>query len=290
MLGFRGKTAIVTGAGSGIGFALAEACAAAGMAVAACDIQASRLDGVVQAIEAKGGRALPVPLDVSDRLAMERAAVEIEAAFGNIHYLFNNAGIAMHGVPIERLSVPEWDWVIDVNIYGVIHGMQVFLPFIRRHGEGGHVINTASIGGFQIRPGWNTGAYSMTKYAVVALSEALEQDLEGTGIGVSVLCPALVETDLATSGDNRPARFGGPYRRPENDFVAEHSRGALKPSLVAARVLEAVKSGEFFIFTHSHPQIWIEERHRRLLDAFDRVRKWEQDVGGVPVPAPAEGA
>lgn len=275
-MNLSGKVAIVTGAGSGIGAGIAVAFARAGMSVAVADIRAAALDGVVAAIEAEGVEALPLEVDVSELASVQAAASAVERRFGKLHVAVNNAGVAMHGVPIEQLDQADWDWVIGVNVYGVLNGMKAFLPYLRAHGEGGHLVNTASIGGFQIRPGWHTGAYSMTKYAVVALSEALEQDLQGSGIGVSVLCPAAVSTNIDQSASARPDRFGGPFERSANHFLHDLVKDGLPPEAVGERVVLAIERGEFYVFTHSAPRQWVEERHARLLQAFDRARDWEQ--------------
>jgi len=181
-----------------------RALARQGMALVLCDIRADSLEVALREVGELQARAVAVETDVSERAAVERAAEAALTAFGAVHIAVNNAGVAMHGVPIESLSPREWDWVMGVNIGGVINGIQVFLPLIRAHGEAGHIVNTASIGGFQVRPGWHTGAYSMTKYAVVALSEELEHDLAGTPIGVSVLCPAGVQSKIRVRAE--PAR------------------------------------------------------------------------------------
>ncbi len=199
-----GRNAFVTGAGSGIGQGIARNLALAGVNVAVADIRKDAAEATAAAIVAAGGRAVPLALDVSDRTDVEHGADQAEQALGPIHIVCNNAGVAMHGVPLEKIAANDWDWAIGVNVYGVIHGIQTFVPRMRAHGEGGHVVNTASIGGLQVNPSFLTSAYSMTKYAVVALSEALEQELEGSGIGVSVLCPAAVATSIHLSERSRP--------------------------------------------------------------------------------------
>lgn len=277
----EGKTAIVTGAASGIGGGIARTLARNGMAVVLCDIRGDRLDASLAEVRGLGARAIAVVTDVSDRASVENAAREAQQAFGAIHVAANNAGVAMHGKPIAELSPAEWDWVIGVNIYGVIHGIQTFLPMIRAHGGEGHIVNTASIGGFQIHPGWNTGAYSMTKYAVVALSEALAQDLEGSPIGVSVLCPASVKTQLHASSESRPERLGGPYRRPENHFLEEATSEGLAPDDVGERVARAIRHRELFVFTHVEPREWVEERHARVQAAFTECEHWLAERAGA---------
>lgn len=276
---FVGKTAFVTGAASGIGRGMARAFARAGMKVALADIQGEAVEAARAEIEATGAKAIALALDVSDRDAVERAAEAVIAAFGKVHVVANNAGVAIAGTPVERVKPEEWDWIIGVNLYGVIHGVQVFLPLIRSHGEGGHIVNTASIGGLQVRPGFQSGAYAVTKYGVVALSEALDNELAGSGIGVSVLCPAAVDTRIYDTARVRPARFGGPFDRPENNFMREIlEREGMHPDRVGERVVQAIKAGEFFVFTHAAPRDWIEARHRRLMDAFNRAARFEADL------------
>ncbi len=277
MKDFHGKTAVVTGAASGIGSGIARSLAGAGMNVALLDIQERALDELRRQIESSGGRAIALFADVSDAGSLAAAAQRAEDAFGRIHVAVNNAGVAMHGTPLEEIELQDWNWVIGVNIYGVIHGIRTFVPMIRKHGEGGHVVNTASIGGLQMRPGWNTGAYSMTKYAVVALSEALEQELAGSGIGVSVLCPASVRTAIYDSARNRPVRLGGPFRREQQHFLKDVIADGLAPEQVGERLLRAIRDDEFFVLTHAEPRQSIEARHRRIMDAFDRIAEIERE-------------
>jgi NAD(P)-dependent dehydrogenase (short-subunit alcohol dehydrogenase family) len=273
----EGRTAVVTGAASGIGLGLARTFARNGMSVVLCDIRGDRLDGALAELRALGARAIAVSTDVSDRAAVEHAAAEAQKAFGAIHVICNNAGVTMHGKSIAELTAQEWDWVIGVNLYGVIHGIQVFLPLIRSHGEEGHIVNTASIAGFHVRPGRRSGAYAATKYAVVALSESLAQDLAGTSIGVSVLAPAAVNTQIYRSGDNRPARFGGPFALAGNDPLQDELRAGLDPDIVGERVVRAMRAREFFVFTHIETRAWLEQRHRRILDAYSECERWEAE-------------
>ena len=279
---FQGKTAMVTGAASGIGLGMARSFARAGMNVVLCDIRAEPLAEALAQVNRLGAQGLAVVTDVSERAALQAAAEQAVSAFGAIHVACNNAGVAMHGKPIEALSETEWDWVMGVNIRGVINGMQVFLPHIRAQGGEGHIVNTASIGGFQVHPGWHTGAYSMTKYAVVALSEAIEQDLADTPIGVSVLCPAAVATHIFATADSRPARLGGPYARAENEAFAALVKDGLDGDTVGRRVMRAIRRREFYVFTHAGPREWIERRHARIQAAFDECREWRIEEGLAP--------
>jgi len=276
MLELSGKIAVVTGGASGIGLGIAKALAGAGMNLVLADLRPDRLVTARQAIEAMGARVIVVEVDVSDPASVANVARTAEQAFGKLHVAVNNAGVAMHGTPVEDVSVDEWNWVIGVNMLGVINGIRSFVPLIRQHGEGGHVVNTASISGFFIRPGRNQGAYSMTKYAVVALSEALEQEVADAGIGVSVLCPGSVDTQLLTSPESRPARFGGPYARPQQQAMRGSLGQGLPPEVVGQRVLQAIREREFYVLTHAGERAAIKARHDRIEAAFDRAEAWEK--------------
>ncbi len=268
----RGRGAIVTGGASGIGLGIARALAKEGASVALVDVEQGALGRARAEIESLGVRAFPHRLDVSDREAMRAAAPAIEAQLGKVHLVFNNAGVELGATALEAVEERNWEWLFGVNVFGVIHGIRYFVPLVRRHGEGGHVVNTASIAGFQVNPDFRLGPYAATKYAVVALSEALEQDLEGTGIGVSVLAPGSVNTRIADSSRNRPARLGGPFRATGNDSLREALKEGLTGDEVGERVLAAIRAGEFYVFTHYATKARIEARCRRVLEAFERLR------------------
>jgi NAD(P)-dependent dehydrogenase (short-subunit alcohol dehydrogenase family) len=270
----EGMTAVVTGAASGIGLGLARTFAREGMSVVLCDIRADRLDSALAEVRALGAKAIAVPTDVSDRASVEQAARRTIEAFGAVHVVCNNAGVTMHGKSVADLAPKEWDWVIGVNLYGVIHGVQIFLPLIRRHGGEGHIVNTASIAGFQVKPERKSGAYSTTKFAVVALSESLAQDLAETPIGVSVLAPAAVNTQIYRSGESRPERFGGPFQIPGNDPLHDELQFGMHPDAVGARVVHAIQARELFVFTHMECRDWLDQRHQRIHAAFDACERW----------------
>lgn len=269
----QGKTAVVTGAGSGIGLGIARTLAQAGMNLVLADIQDAPLQAARAAIEAAGARAVTRVTDVSDPAQVEALAAAARDAFGGLHVAVNNAGVAMHGTRLVDVTADEWNWALGVNVLGVINGIRAFVPAIRRHDQGGHIVNTASVSGFFIRKGSDQGAYSMTKYAVVALSEALEQELEGTGIGVTVLCPGPVRTGIFQGGGARPARFGGPYERASHRPIAGRllDTQALRPEQVGARVLHAIKNEEFYVFTHGAESVAIRARHARIEAALDKA-------------------
>lgn len=257
---FKGKGAIVTGAASGIGLGLSRALARSGANVALADIDAGGLERARLELARHGTKIVAQALDVADDDAVQAAAVFFETQLGRIHLVFNNAGIEMSG-PLASLEEADWQRLFAVNTFGVIHGIRHFVPLVLRHGEGGHVVNTASIGGLQVNREFRLGPYAATKYAVVALSEALEQDLEGSGVGVSVLCPGSVATRIA---ENSP--------RPNAALRAAVATG-LTPDAVAERVLRAIRDREFYVFTHAELQHKLETRFGRILEAFSRTAK-----------------
>lgn len=196
-----GKTAFVTGGASGIGFALGRAFAEAGMKVMLADIETGALDAAVKSLHNVGPDVRGIECDVTDSASVERAAGASFGAFGNVHVICNNAGVAAGG-GIEDIALDSWRWVLDVNLMGVVHGIRAFLPHMRAHGEGGHIVNTASMAGMQSGLGFSP--YTASKFAVVGMSEGLAPQLAPFGIGVSVLCPGFVRTRIGESGRNRP--------------------------------------------------------------------------------------
>ena len=275
MKDFAGKTAFVTGAAQGIGLGICRALARRGANVAMADIAEAPLAAARAGLERAGARAMAVPLDVSDEAAVKRASSEVEARFGKVHLLFNNAGVVAPPKPVSEISLEEWNWLVAVNLFGAIHGIRAFLPLIKKHGEGGHIVNTASIAGLQVRAGRGTGGYAATKFAVVALSESLAQELAGSGIGVSVLCPAAVDTKIYEAPRRRPERFGGPFEPPAPDDARIALSSGMKPDEVGERVLHAIQDGEFYILTHAETKSWLEERHARIIAAFDQISRFD---------------
>jgi NAD(P)-dependent dehydrogenase (short-subunit alcohol dehydrogenase family) len=271
MRDLKGKVAIVTGAASGIGLGIAKALAGAGVNIVLADLRPEPLAVARQVIDQLGVRTAVTTVDVSDPSSVAAAGKFVIDAFGALHIAVNNAGVAMHGTPLEQVTQDEWDWVIGVNIRGVINGIQTFVPLIREHG-GGHVVNTGSISSLFVREGRHQGAYAMTKYAVLALSEALQQEVAAAGIGVSVLCPGGVRTSIFQSATTRPDRFGGSYSRPQQETLQSASfGGALDPDVVGRRVLQAIEDNEFYILTHTQEREVITARFDRIQAAFDRA-------------------
>ena len=270
MMNFAGKIAVVTGAASGIGLGIAHALGRAGMTVALADIRRDAVERACRELREAGSEAMPLVIDVSDPDSVAAAAADVEREIGCPHILVNNAGVAFHGTPLEQVTHENWQWVIGVNVLGAINCVSSFLPLMKRNGEG-HIVNTASGSGFFIRPGRHQGPYAVTKYAVVAFSEALEQELAGTGIGVSVLCPGAVNTAIHESGHARPQRFGGPVERPDELFLKDLTAQGMAPDKVADRVLRAIRENQFYIFTHAATRAPIESRHARILAALDET-------------------
>ncbi|PCI05274.1 MAG: 3-oxoacyl-ACP reductase [Hyphomicrobiales bacterium] len=264
-----GAVAYVSGGGSGIGRGIAMNLAELGVRVGVVDILEADAIQTVALIEEKGGQAIAIEADVSDAAATEAAADKLESALGAVSIVCNNAGVAMHGVPMHEIKTADWDWVIGVNIYGIIHGIQTFVPRLLELGKPAHIVNTASIGGFQVNAGFLTGAYSMTKFAALALTEGLQNELADSNIGVSVLAPAAVDSGFHLAERSRPERFGGPYVRPENHFMGDIIKDSTQPHEIGAHVVQAILNDKFYIFTHPETKQWLEERHARIIGAFD---------------------
>lgn len=259
----RGRVAVVTGAASGIGRALAEGLAAEGMAVAAADVDRAGLDEVVAAVRARGVPALAVPTDVGDRSQVLALADRVFAELGRVHLLCNNAGVAVWG-GLERATHRDWQWVLGVNLWGVIHGLEAFLPRMIAQGEGGHVLNTASMAGLIASQG--LGVYNTSKYAVVGLSETLAKDLRPHGIGVTVLCPMGVATRIRDSERHRPPALRNDTPGPAGGL--ELIGRTLDPPAVAALAIAAVRANRLYAITHEEGLEPLRRRFARLEQAI----------------------
>jgi NAD(P)-dependent dehydrogenase (short-subunit alcohol dehydrogenase family) len=270
-----GRTAFVTGGAGGIGLAMAQAFAGAGMKVMIADIETDALGTAVESLRGITPDTEGILCDVADAASVERAAQATFDRFGHVHVVCNNAGVAAGG-GIDHISLDNWRWVIDVNLMGVVHGIRSFLPHIRSHGEGGHIVNTASMAGMQ--GGLGFSPYGASKFAVVSMSEGLNMQLKPHGIGVSVLCPSYVRTKIGESGRNRPARYGATLPldplSPAAAMVAEIARNlqaGLDPADVAARVIAAIRDDRLYIFTHPGMRAEVEDRFAAILAAMDAV-------------------
>ena len=249
---FRDKVAVVTGAASGIGFGLARRFASEGMKVVMADVEEPALKSAADELESDGAEILAVVTDVSDHAAVQSLAAATFDRFGTAHIVCNNAGIGTGGLAWE-VSEAKWRWIVGVNLMGVVHGIQAFVPRLVEQGDG-HVVNTASAAGLTTGPGMSP--YFATKHAVVALSESLAADLAGVGssVGVSVLCPQWVKTRISDAERNRPmdvepiedAPDGGAMR----EFIRSLIASGMEPSEVADHVVDAITSNRFYILTH----------------------------------------
>jgi NAD(P)-dependent dehydrogenase (short-subunit alcohol dehydrogenase family) len=275
MRDLAGKTAFITGGASGIGLAFGHAFAKQGMKVVLADIEAQALDAAVGGLRDVTRDVRGVVCDVSDPAGVDRAAQAAFDAFGKVHVVCNNAGVAGGG-GIDNISLESWRWVVDVNLMGVVHGVKAFLPHMRAHGEGGHFVNTASMAGMTYGLGF--GPYTATKYAVVGISEGLSMQLAPFGIGVSVLCPGYVNTRIGESGRNRQDRYGAsPTIEPNSQaaalvaHVAELLRNGLDPSDVADRVVAAIRTDQLYVFTHTEMNAEAKARMAAITAVMDQM-------------------
>ena len=251
MKSFKDRVAVVTGAASGIGFALAERFAAEGMKIVMADIEATALASAEAALRGKAPAVLATEVDVARSEDMERLARETYAAFGAAHVLCNNAGVAVIGAAHEH-SLADWQWVINVNLWGVIHGVRAFLPRMLAGGDEGHIVNTASMAGLTTAPFMSV--YDVTKHGVVALSESMYKELRvaSAPIGVSVVCPGLIDTNIMRSSRNRPPDLAeegkaGPMAQAFGQALSDRLAGGYPPSEVAEQVIGGIREDRFYI-------------------------------------------
>ncbi|OGA35854.1 MAG: hypothetical protein A3F75_08005 [Betaproteobacteria bacterium RIFCSPLOWO2_12_FULL_64_23] len=255
MKDFQGKVAVITGGASGLGRAMADRFAREGMHIVLADVEPDALARTVAEMKAAGAKVIGVRTDVSKAAEVEALAQKTLAAFGGVHLLANNAGVAEGGKVWDN-TVADWEWVLGVNMWGVIHGVRVFTPIMLKQGSEGHIVNTASVAGLISPPGM--GIYCVSKHAVVTLTECLHHDLaqQTDKVKCSVLCPAYVPTGIADSGRNRPAELSETRHKTAADLALDASlkkavqSGKLSAADVAQKVFEAVREGRFYILTH----------------------------------------
>lgn len=272
MRDLAGKVAVVTGAASGIGFALASRLAADGMKVVLSDIEAPALDHAAGLLAATGADVLPVVTDTSVRESVEALARHTLGHFGAVHLVCNNAGVGSRG--LKLLDVPERDmaWVLGVNVWGVLHGIWAFGPHLRAQNEG-HIVNTASVSGLSHRP--RMGPYNASKAAVVALSETLQFELddEGSDVGVTVVCPGWVRTNISQAVRNLPEQFHYELTPEQAADMMEYKAhrksvvtgGAIEPDELAVQVRDAVLEKRFYVFTRDNSLDDVRTRFDRLV-------------------------
>ncbi|RKF22707.1 SDR family NAD(P)-dependent oxidoreductase [Altericroceibacterium spongiae] len=265
----KGKTAFITGGASGIGLGIAKALLGEGMKVAIADIRDDHLEEAVAELNG-GDDVLPLKLDVTDRDAYAKAADEAEAKFGKIHILVNNAGVAALG-PVELASYGDWDWTLGVNLGGTINGIVTILPRILAHGEGGHIVSTASMSGMM--PHGGAATYTTGKAAIVALMETMRSELEGRGVVCSAFCPGAVQSNIAEAGKTRPEKFADTGyaqtdkgRQSAGDFMHLFQT----KEEVGQRVLQGILNDELFILTHAEFYEGVKDRAEAMIASVPR--------------------
>ncbi len=267
MIDLEQRVAVITGAASGIGLALAHVFAAQKMKLVLADVERDALVAAAEALRAHAPAVLPVVTDVTRAEQVEQLAAEAYGAFGAVHILCNNAGVISEGAPVWEESLDNWDWVLGVNFRGVLHGVRAFVPRMLASGEPGHIVNTASVAGLTTRP--LMGAYNVSKHAVVALSECLyaELQLASDRLQVSVLCPAFARTRLAEARRNGPPPKQADAVDQYGFFQALQQvvETGLAPESIAQAVLDAVLHDQFWVFPQASSDQWIRERFEGIL-------------------------
>ncbi len=270
MTDISGKTAFVTGGASGIGLGISKALLKRGANVVIADI---RDDHLASAQEELGStdNVLTLKLDVTDRTAYAQAVDAAEERFGNVHILVNNAGVAVVG-PVELASFSDWDWTVNVNLVGVINGVATLLPKMLAHGEGGHIVSTASMSGLMPHPG--AVIYTTTKAAVIGMSEAMRGELEPKGIMVSAFCPGPVQSNINEAGKTRPAEladtgYAETDKRRQNINVLAHL--FKEAEAIGNRVCDGIENNELYILTHSEFRKGVEERTKAMVSAIPDI-------------------
>ena len=275
---FTGKTVVISGGAEGIGLSIARALGKQGMNVVLGDIDPVQLEQALSRLKADGVRAIGVAMDVTSISLWQHLAEQAIKQFGKIHMLVNNAGVGGGTGSIEQTDTLDWRWVLDVNLMGVLYGTQTIVPLIKKHGEGGWLINVASMAGMVGVP--YAGAYTATKTAVVGMSEAWYAELKPHNIKVSVLCPAFVKTRINLSERNRQPGYQhieheGDVDSFKNEALAAHMQNVINNGLavdiVGERVVEALQVGELYIFTHPNYRPVVQQRYKAIDDAFERA-------------------
>ncbi|MFZ5655351.1 MAG: SDR family NAD(P)-dependent oxidoreductase [Pseudomonadota bacterium] len=269
-----GKVAFITGAASGMGLGMTKAFTRAGMRVMMADIDAQRLHAAAAELRAGGAEVDTFPCDITREEQVFAAAEATAQRFGKVHVLCNNAGVSVGGLS-EELSQQDWDWVIAVNQTAIVYAMRAFLPGMKAHGESGHVVTTASMAGL-INAGAGWGAYNASKHAAVAMMEVLYSELKDTPLGVSVLCPGAVNTNILEAAKHRPEQFGKSDDRPiALNPIGDTLAHGLDPDVVGELVLDGIRENQFYIFTDPGMEKQVERLYERIRLGFAWARNNE---------------
>jgi NAD(P)-dependent dehydrogenase (short-subunit alcohol dehydrogenase family) len=260
----NGRTAFVTGGASGIGLGMTRCFLREGMNVMVADLSDEHLEQARSALQAAGERVRFLKLDVADRGAMAHAADETERAFGKVHVLCNNAGVSSP-IPMDEASYEDWDWILGVNLQGVINGIVTFLPRLKAHGEGGHIVNTSSIAGLVPAPAWG-GIYTTSKFAIHGLSGSLRLSVGKHNIGVTVLCPGATKSDVRRSELLRPERYRSADRAQFS--MPSLQQIGIEPEALGERVVRAIRRNEFYVIAHAENKAHVQAFAEDMLRAF----------------------
>jgi NAD(P)-dependent dehydrogenase (short-subunit alcohol dehydrogenase family) len=266
MQDFTGATALVTGAASGIGAGLARALAERGARLLLADVELAPAEELADELRRDAAAVLALRCDVSDPGAIHELAERAYREYGEVNLLCNNAGVCQGG-PVHEMTADDWQWLLSVNLLGVVHGCREFVPRMLAQPGPAHILNTASVGGFV--SGGELGMYSATKYAVVAYSEALAQDVARHGIGVSILCPGWTATRLGDAARNRPDDLGSAPAK--LDTILPGMAAGMTPLEVGRRALRGIREGALYVFTHSDLRPVVAQRFESVLAAMERA-------------------
>ena len=276
MFKFEGRTAVISGGAEGIGLSIAKALGEQKMNIVLADIDEKNLLKSTAELESLGIPVLAALLDVADEMQWKSVAEKAVERFGKVHMVVNNAGVGGDSGPIENQETEGWQWALGVNLMGVVYGAKTIIPLIKQHGEGGWILNVSSMAGMGGVP--YSGVYTASKAAVVALSESWAQELKDKRIGVSVLCPAFVQTRIYDSERNRPDKYKSENYQIENESsfskqTKQMVKDGIDVSIVGKRVVEAINHGELYIFTHPNYRQVNQERFNGIDEAFARSAK-----------------
>lgn len=267
---FKDRVAVITGGAGGIGMAMARAFAQRGAKLVLADLDAAALERSVAELTASGATALGVQTDVTKLASVQALAEKTVQHYGGAHIICNNAGIAIFGL-MNEATHKDWEYTMNVNFWGVVHGVEAFTPILLKQAQGGHIVNTASMAGL-VGMEW-LGIYCASKFAVVGVSESLHRELKPRGIGVSVLCPMIVDTNInQNSVRMRPSDLRNPGEEPLLPPASEMKGGVIKPEEVARRVVRAIERGDLYILTHPEQREFLRRRSHKIDAMFDPER------------------